>query len=47
MNLLKSTSYVTDRGEVFTPAWMVQVMLDLVTVSEIASHGHASKEPDS
>lgn len=30
MNLVKSKQRVADHGEVFTPAWMVQAMLDLV-----------------
>ncbi len=30
MNLVKSRQRVTDHGEVFTPPWMVQAMLDLV-----------------
>src|SRR5947207_6854717 len=30
MNLVKSKHRVADRGEVFTPAWMVEAMLDLV-----------------
>ena len=30
MRLLKSTQRVADHGEVFTPAWMVEAMLDLV-----------------
>src|SRR5215472_10625017 len=30
MNLVKSKSRVADHGEVFTPAWMVEAMLDLV-----------------
>lgn len=30
MNLVKSKQRVADHGEVFTPAWMVEVMLDLV-----------------
>lgn len=30
MNLIKSKKRVTDHGEVFTPAWMVEAMLDLV-----------------
>lgn len=30
MNLTKSKQRVTDHGEVFTPAWMVEAMLDLV-----------------
>jgi hypothetical protein len=30
MNLVKSKQRVTDHGEVFTPAWMVEAMLDLV-----------------
>lgn len=30
MSLLKSKQRVADHGEVFTPAWMVQAMLDLV-----------------
>lgn len=31
MNLVKSKQRVADHGEVFTPAWMVEAMLDLVT----------------
>ena len=30
MNLVKSKERVADHGEVFTPAWMVAAMLDLV-----------------
>jgi hypothetical protein len=30
MNLVKSKQRVTDHGEVFTPAWMVEAMLALV-----------------
>lgn len=30
MNLVKSKQRVTDHGEVFTPPWMVEAMLDLV-----------------
>lgn len=30
MNLIKSRERVADHGEVFTPAWMVEAMLDLV-----------------
>jgi len=30
MNLVKSKQRVVDHGEVFTPAWMVEAMLDLV-----------------
>lgn len=30
MNLIKSRKRVADHGEVFTPAWMVEAMLDLV-----------------
>src|SRR5947207_14944629 len=30
MNLVKSKQRVADHGEVFTPAWMVENMLDLV-----------------
>lgn len=30
MNLIKSKQRVTDHGEVFTPAWLVDAMLDLV-----------------
>ena len=30
MNLVKSKQRVADHGEVFTPAWMVEAMLDLV-----------------
>lgn len=30
MNLVKSKKRVADHGEVFTPAWMVEAMLDLV-----------------
>ena len=30
MNLVKSKSRVADHGEVFTPAWMVEAMLNLV-----------------
>ena len=30
MNLIKSKKRVTDHGEVFTPEWMVDAMLDLV-----------------
>ena len=29
-NYVKSKQRVTDHGEVFTPAWMVEAMLDLV-----------------
>ena len=30
MNLVKSKHRVADHGEVFTPAWLVEAMLDLV-----------------
>jgi len=30
MNHIKSRQRVAERGEVFTPAWMVEAMLDLV-----------------
>jgi hypothetical protein len=30
MSLVKSAQRVADHGEVFTPAWMVEAMLDLV-----------------
>src|SRR3954462_7573501 len=30
MNLVKSKQRVADHGEVFTPAWIVEAMLDLV-----------------
>ncbi len=30
MNLIKSKKRVADHGEVFTPAWMVEAMLDLI-----------------
>jgi len=30
MSLFKSKQRVADHGEVFTPAWMVEAMLDLV-----------------
>src|SRR4249920_2462707 len=30
MSLLKSRQRIADHGEVFTPAWMVEAMLDLV-----------------
>jgi type I restriction-modification system DNA methylase subunit len=30
MNMLKSKQRVADHGEVFTPTWMVDAMLDLV-----------------
>ena len=30
MNLIKSKQRIADHGEVFTPAWMVEAMLDLV-----------------
>lgn len=30
MNLIRSKQRVVDHGEVFTPAWMVDAMLDLV-----------------
>lgn len=30
MNSVKSKQRVADHGEVFTPAWMVEAMLDLV-----------------
>src|SRR4051812_32448587 len=30
MNLVKSKQRVADHGEVFTPGWMVEAMLDLV-----------------
>ena len=30
MRLIKSKKRVADHGEVFTPAWMVDAMLDLV-----------------
>jgi len=30
MNLIKSNQRVADHGEVFTPEWLVEAMLDLV-----------------
>lgn len=30
MNLIRSQQRVADHGEVFTPAWLVEAMLDLV-----------------
>ena len=30
MNLIKSKKRVADHGEVFTPEWMVEAILDLV-----------------
>jgi type I restriction-modification system DNA methylase subunit len=30
MSLVKSKQRVADHGEVFTPTWMVEAMLDLV-----------------
>lgn len=30
MNFVKSKQRVADHGEVFTPAWLVEAMLDLV-----------------
>ena len=30
MSMFKSKQRVADHGEVFTPAWMVEAMLDLV-----------------
>jgi hypothetical protein len=30
MNLVKSKDRVADHGEVFTPGWLVEAMLDLV-----------------
>ena len=30
MKLVKSKQRIADHGEVFTPAWMVEAMLDLV-----------------
>jgi len=30
MDLIKSKQRIADHGEVFTPAWMVEAMLDLV-----------------
>jgi hypothetical protein len=30
MNTIKSKQRVADHGEVFTPAWMIEAMLDLV-----------------
>jgi hypothetical protein len=30
MNLVKSKHRVADHGEVFTPAWLAEAMLDLV-----------------
>nr|WP_255526939.1 hypothetical protein [Nodosilinea sp. LEGE 07088] len=30
MNYVKSKKRVADHGEVFTPAWIVEAMLDLV-----------------
>jgi hypothetical protein len=30
MSLIKSKQRIADHGEVFTPAWMVEAMLDLV-----------------
>ena len=30
MNLIKSKKRVADHGEVFTPEWLVEAMLDLV-----------------
>ena len=34
MNSIKSKQRVADHGEVFTPAWMVEAMLDLTPYSE-------------
>jgi hypothetical protein len=34
MNYTKSKQRVADHGEVFTPAWMVEAMLDLGTIDE-------------
>lgn len=31
MNLIKSKRRVADHGEVFTPQWLVEKMLDLVS----------------
>ena len=33
MTLVKSKQRVADHGEVFTPAWMVEAMLDLVNTA--------------
>ncbi|MGO8842608.1 MAG: hypothetical protein ACLQF1_16215 [Methyloceanibacter sp.] len=33
MSLIKSKKRVADHGEVFTPPWMVEAMLDLVATS--------------
>ena len=30
MSLIKSKQRIADHGEVFTPSWMVEAMLDLV-----------------
>ena len=40
MSLVKSAQRVADHGEVFTPAWMVEAMLDLVkdVTERIDSH---------
>ena len=35
MNTVKSKQRVADHGEVFTPAWMVEAMLDLVKDSHL------------
>ncbi len=51
MNLVKSKQRVADHGEVFTPAWMVEAMLDLVkdetermTVYQNGGTGYAARD---
>jgi len=45
MRLFESRQRVADHGEVFTPAWMVEAMLDLVK-GETESIGSRFLEPD-
>ena len=48
MNLVKSKQRVADHGEVFTPPWMVEAMLDLVkqeTERIDSRFQHKRKEP--
>ena len=38
MSLVKSAQRVADHGEVFTPAWMVEAMLDLRRYEDASLH---------
>ena len=47
MSLVKSRRRVADHGEVFTLAWMVEVMLDLVKAETDATGAVVGKEAES